>query len=60
MLYKDDRLDCEWFYYEPNECKKCLLIGYSFCCGSKECKKVRAEYEKSNRTSNQNLDKNNI
>ena len=57
MLYKDDRVDCEWFYYEPNECKKCLLIGYSFCCGSKECKGAKEKYEKFQKREKDNLDR---
>ena len=45
MLYRNDNVDCEWFYYEPSECKKFLLFGYHYNCGSQECKKKRKEYE---------------
>lgn len=36
-----DNLNCEWFYEEPNECRKCLLLGYHYSCGSQECKEAR-------------------
>lgn len=36
-----DNINCEWMFYEPNECKKCLLLGYHYSCGSQECKEAR-------------------
>lgn len=36
-----DNLSCEYFFYEPCECKKCLLLGYHFTCGSHECYEAR-------------------
>lgn len=38
-------LSCEFYDYEPNEHRRCILLGYCFSCGSQECKKARAEYE---------------
>ena len=31
---------CSNYYLESHECKKCLLLGYNFVCGSKECKEA--------------------
>lgn len=46
-----DNINCEWMFYEPNECKKCLLLGYHYSCGSQECKKARENsYGKSIKT----------
>lgn len=49
-----DNINCEWMFYEPNECKKCLLLGYHYFCGSQECKEARENEDdrigKSNKT----------
>ena len=44
-----NNLNCEYFYEEPNECRKCLLLGYHYSCGSQECKEAQHEQEKENK-----------
>lgn len=45
MIYANDNANCPYFFYEPNECKKCLLLGYNYSCGGDDCKK-RLEKER--------------
>lgn len=33
---------CQYIHYEPDECCKCLLLGYHFNCGSQQCKEAIA------------------
>lgn len=40
-----DNPGCEFYDYEPNEHRRCWLLGYRISCGSEKCKKARAEYE---------------
>ena len=35
-----DKISCPNYLYEPNEYKKCYLLGYHYCCGSDECKQA--------------------
>lgn len=35
-----DKISCPNYLYEPNEYKKCYLLGYCFCCGSDKCKEA--------------------
>lgn len=41
MALQGQNNSCEWFYEEPEECRKCLLLGYQFNCGSKQCLEAR-------------------
>lgn len=49
-------LSCEFYDYEPNEHRRCILLGYCFSCGSQECKKAR---EKENDRTRENKQKSN-
>ena len=40
-VLRNDNTNCKWFYHEPGECKKCLLMGYHYSCGSPECEKAK-------------------
>ena len=46
--------NCEFYDEEPNEYRKCFLLGYRINCDSQECKKARSDYEKFNRVSSKN------
>lgn len=41
MALQGQNNSCEWFFEEPEECRKCLLLGYQFSCGSKQCLEAR-------------------
>lgn len=44
-------LGCKYIHYEPNECCKCVLLGYHFSCDSQQCKEAIAN-EKNNKVDN--------
>jgi len=40
-------------YLDDGDTRKCFLLGYRICCGSKECKEALEREENSARVTNQ-------
>lgn len=42
-MYREN-VSCKWHFME-SDCRKCLLLGYHYICGSQECEEARRNEE---------------